>query len=64
MKEGKSILEKYQELVGKIILGVAIIIAACIIANAIVGTGMEIHGALGYLGELVRDGLLQVGSAS
>lgn len=67
MKDKKTLAELiavYQDLIGKIIFSAAIIIAACILGNAITETGLELHNALGHLSELIRDGLLQLGSAA
>ena len=56
--------EEYQNLIGKIIIAIAIVIAGYLIAQAISGVGLEISNKLFHLGELIRDGLLQIGSAS
>lgn len=57
-------MKDYQELIGKIVIAIAIILAGSLIANAL-NLGFEnIHSALGDLGTLIRDGLLQIGSAS
>lgn len=45
MKE-KNFLEKYENLIGKIILSIAVILAACILANAISALASEIHSGL------------------
>ena len=46
--------EKYQSLIGKIVLAAAIIAAALIIAAAITTAGENISGSLGYMGEVLR----------
>lgn len=57
-------MKAYQELIGRIIIAVAIVIAAIIIAQSIDGVGIRIFSALDNLATLIRDGLLQLGSAS
>lgn len=52
-------VKDYQNLIGKIILAAAIIIAAVIVADAIEYAGSRINSGLTYMAELVRDGLLQ-----
>ena len=47
-------MKDYQNLIGKIFIAVAIIIAAFIIANAIENAGANIHQGLTYAGELLR----------
>lgn len=53
-------MKEYQDLIGKIIIAVAIVIAGYLIAQA----GLEIADKLFPLGEMIRDGLLQSSSAS
>ena len=57
-------MKEYQELIGRIIIAVAIVIAAIIIAQSIDGVGSRIFFALDNLATLIRDGLVQLGSAS
>jgi hypothetical protein len=57
-------MKEYQDLIGKIIIAIAIVIAGYLIAQAISGAGLGISNNLFHLGELIRDGLLQIGSAS
>ena len=47
-------MKEYQNLIGKIIIAVAIIIAAVIIAGAIEGAGVNSHQGLTYAGEMLR----------
>ena len=47
-------MKDYQNLIGKILIAAAIIIAAFIIANAIENAGANIHQGLTYTGELLR----------
>ena len=60
-------MQKYQELVGKIILSLSIIIAAILITISIGNVAnalASISNALNNMGSLIRDGLLQLGSAA
>ena len=63
LREGNDVKD-YQDLIGKVILAVAIVIAGGLFAQAIRDAGFEIARNLSGIGELIRDGLLQVGSAS
>lgn len=47
-------MKEYPNLIGKIIIATAIIIAAFIVANAIENAGANIHQGLTYAGELLR----------
>ena len=47
-------MKDYQNLLGKIFIAVAIIIAAFIIANAIDNAGANILQGLSHVGELLR----------
>lgn len=47
-------MKDYQNLIGKILIAAAIIIAAFIVANAIENAGTSIHQGLTYAGELLR----------
>ena len=47
-------MKEYQYLIGKIIVAVAIIVAAIIIAQAIGGTGENIRSGLLQLGDALR----------
>lgn len=49
-----GMIEKYQNLIGKIIISIAIIVAAIIIADAIRIVGANISSSLSYMGELLR----------
>lgn len=55
-------MKEYQNLIGKIIIAIAIIIAGILIANAISSGFSNISSALSQMGGLIRDGLLQIGS--
>lgn len=57
-------MKDYQDLIGRIIIAAAIVIAGLLIAQAINGAGSQIFSALGSLATLIRDGLLQLGSAA
>ena len=46
-------MKEYQDLIGKIIIAAAIIIAA-VIAGAIESAGVNIHQGLAYAGEMLR----------
>lgn len=52
-------MKEYQDLIGKIIIALAIIISGILIANALKLGFSSIHSALVGMGELIRDGLLQ-----
>ena len=52
-------MKDYQDLIGKVIIAVAIIISGVIISNALNSGFSNIHSGLGNVGELIRDGLLQ-----
>mgnify|MGYP000877801968 CR=1 FL=1 len=56
-------MKEYQDLIGKIIIAIAIIIAGFLISQAITTGSSYISGGLGNVGTLIRDGLLQLGSA-
>lgn len=47
-------MKDYQDLIGKIIIALAIILGAAILAGAIESAGLNIHQGLSYLGELLR----------
>lgn len=49
---------------GKIIIAIAIIIAGILIAQAITTGSMNVNSGLDRIAELIRDGLLQLGSVS
>lgn len=57
-------MKEYQELIGKIIIAIAIVLAGSLVANALNLGFANIYSAIGDLGTLIRDGLLQIGSAS
>jgi hypothetical protein len=57
-------MKEYQNLIGKIIIAVAIIIAGFLISQAIITGSSNILSGLDSIGTLIRDGLLQLGSAS
>lgn len=57
-------MKDYQNLIGKIIIALAIVVAGILIARAIDGVGDRIFSATDHLATMVRDGLLQIGSAS
>ena len=55
-------MKDYQNLIGSIIIAIAIVIASVIIAQAIEGSGNNNMSGLNSIGTLIRDGLLQIGS--
>jgi hypothetical protein len=57
-------MKEYQNLIGKFIIAVAIIIAGFLISQAIITGSSNIFSGLDSIGTLIRDGLLQLGSAS
>jgi hypothetical protein len=50
-------MKEYQDLIGKVIIAAAIVIAAGIIGQALNTTGAGISNSINYLAELIRDGL-------
>jgi hypothetical protein len=52
-------MKDYQDLIGKIIIATAIVISGVLISNALSLGFSNIHSGLVYMGELIRDGLLQ-----
>lgn len=52
-------MKDYQDLIGKVVIAIAIIISGVLIANAFKLGFSSIHSALVGTGELIRDGLLQ-----
>lgn len=52
-------MKDYQDLIGRIIIAIAIIISGVLISNALSAGFGNIHSGLAYMGELIRDGLLQ-----
>lgn len=52
-------MKDYQDLIGKVVIAIAIIISGVLIANALSIGFSSIHSALVGMGELIRDGLLQ-----
>jgi len=62
--EGRNRMKEYQNLIGRIIIAVAIIIAGFLISQAIITGSSNIFSGLDSLGTLIRDGLLQLGSES
>lgn len=52
-------MKDYQDLTGKIIIAIAIIISGLLISNALNSGASNIHSGISYIGELIRDGLLQ-----
>lgn len=57
-------MKEYQDLIGKTMIAIAIIIAGFLIAQAITAGSSSIHSGLAYAAEMIRDGLLQTGVAS
>lgn len=47
-------MKDYQDLIGKIIIALAIVLGAVIIAGAIESASLNIRQGLSYLGELLR----------
>lgn len=62
--EWSLIVREYQNLIGKIIIAIAIVVAGALIAQAISEAGSTVFSALDSVGTLIRDGLLQIGSAA
>jgi hypothetical protein len=62
--EGRNRMKEYQDLIGKIIIAIAIIIAGFLISQAITIGSNSVLSAIDSLGTLIRDGLLQLGSES
>lgn len=52
-------MKDYQDLIGKIIIAIAIIISGILISNALSAGFSNIHSGVTHMGELIRDGLLQ-----
>lgn len=52
-------MKDYQDLIGKIIIAIAIIISGIMISNALNSGFSNIHSGLAYIGELIRDGLIK-----
>jgi hypothetical protein len=52
-------MKDYQELIGKIIIAIAIIISGFLIANALNSGASNIHHGITHMGEIIRDGLIQ-----
>lgn len=52
-------MRDYHDLIGKIIIAIAIIISGVLIANALSAGFSNINSGLTYMGELIRSGLLQ-----
>ena len=52
--KGDITMKEYQHLIGKIIIAIAIIVAAIIIAQAIGGAGESIRSGLFQLGDALR----------
>ena len=52
-------MKDYQDLIGKVVIAIAIIISGVLIANALSTGFSNIHSALVNMGGLIRDGLLQ-----
>ncbi len=62
--EGRNRMKEYQDLIGKIIIAIAIIIAGFLISHAITIGCNSVLSGIDSLGTLIRDGLLQLGSES
>jgi len=50
-------MEDYQDLIGKIIIAIAIIISVVLISNTLNSGFSNINSGLAYMGELIRGGL-------
>ena len=64
----KNFIKDYQELIGKLFIAIAIVIFGYLLSSA-VKEGMDnissnLFTAIGHLGTLIRDGLLQIGSST
>lgn len=57
-------MKEYQDLIGKIVIAISIIIAGFLIAQAITTGSVNINSGLSSIATLIRDGLLQAGTAS
>lgn len=57
-------MKEYQDLIGKIIIAIAIIVAGILISQAITTGNSNVSSGLNSIGTLIRDGLLQLGSES
>lgn len=51
-------MKDYQNLIGKIIIAIAIIISGLLISNALNSSASNIHSGITNMAELIRDGLL------
>lgn len=54
-----NVMKNYQTLIGLVIIAIAVLIAGIYISSAIESGFSSVHSALGYMGTLIRDGLLQ-----
>lgn len=50
-------MKEYQDLIGKTLIAIAIVVAGVLIAQAISGAGSNIFSAFSNIGTLIRDGL-------
>lgn len=60
----KNPIKDYQNLIGMLFIAVAVIIAAAILAGVFTNGISNLTGAISHLATLIRDGLLQFGSAT
>ncbi len=60
----KNPFQEYQQLIGRLLIAIAIVIAASLIAGAFTNGIANLTSAISNLATLIRDGLLQIGSAS
>lgn len=54
-----NVMKNYQTLIGLVIIAIAVLISGICISSAIESGFSSIHSVLGYMGTLIRDGLLQ-----
>lgn len=60
----KNSIQEYQQLTSRLLITIAIVIAASILASAFTNGIANLTGAISNLATLIRDGLLQIGSAT
>ena len=53
-------MKDYQDLIGKALIAIAIVIAGVLISNAISAASGNMMGGMDSIGTLVRDGLIKV----
>ncbi len=53
-------MKDYQDLIGKVMIAIAIIISGLLISNALNAGASNIQSSISDMGDLIRDGLLKV----